>query len=119
MFEFATSSWDICKSCLMVSVIYREVESGLALLSMLLEWRLKYGQLTRGGKAYHDRNATMNPSHEKKNTRPYGSIGLRMGIDLAFLLMGFTSGETKSNLRGLRPMLCSFPKGNDSNTDNW
>lgn len=39
MFEFATSSCDICKSCLMVSVIYREIESGLALLFMLLEWR--------------------------------------------------------------------------------
>lgn len=37
--------------------------------------------LTNGGNAYQDRNAIMNPNVEKKNVRPCGSNGLRMGID--------------------------------------
>jgi hypothetical protein len=40
----------------------------------------------------------MKPSHEKKNTRPYRSKGLRTGIDLAFRLLGLISGEMTSNL---------------------
>ena len=57
--------------------------------------------LTRGGNAYHERKATMNPIHEKKKTRPYWSKGLRMGIDLAFRLLGLTSGEVNNNLTKL------------------
>lgn len=34
----------------------------------------------------------MKPIHEKRKTRPYGSIGLKNGMLLAFLLMGLTSG---------------------------
>lgn len=52
---------------------------------------------TRGGNAYHERNATMNPSHENVKTRPYLSKGLKTGIDKAFRLLGLTSGEMKSS----------------------
>jgi hypothetical protein len=45
-----------------------------------------------GGKAYHDQKAIMKPNQEKKNTLPYMLKGLRAGIDLAFLLTGFTNG---------------------------
>jgi len=45
-----------------------------------------------GGKAYHDRNAIMNPDQEKKNVRPYLFNGLRIGIERALRLIGFTSG---------------------------
>lgn len=44
--------------------------------------------LTNGGNAYHERKATMKPTHEKKNTRPYWSNGFRIGIDLAFRVPG-------------------------------
>lgn len=41
----------------------------------------------------------MNPSHEKKNTRPYWSNGFRTGTDLALRLLGLISGEATSSLR--------------------
>ena len=50
------------------------------------------GQLTKGGKANHDRNATKKPSHEKKKTLPYRLIGLKIGIDSALNVRGLTSG---------------------------
>lgn len=56
-------------------------------------------QLTSGGKEYHERNATKNPSHEKKNTLPYLSNGFKIGIDLAFWLTGLISGEAISSLK--------------------
>lgn len=50
-----------------------------------------------GGKAYHDQKAIMKPNHEKKNTLPYLLNGLSIGMDLAFLLTGFTSGAFHSD----------------------
>jgi len=49
-----------------------------------------------GGKAYHDQKAMKKPNHEKKNTLPYGSTGLKTGIDRAFLLIGLTRGAFQS-----------------------
>jgi hypothetical protein len=49
-------------------------------------------KLTKGGKAYQAQYASMKPIHEKKKTRPYGSVGLRIGTERAFLLIGLTSG---------------------------
>jgi hypothetical protein len=66
-----------------------------------------------GGNAYHDpimisvycrhikeqnhsQNAIMKPNQEKKNTLPYMLIGLSAGIEVAFLLMGFTNGAFHS-----------------------
>lgn len=66
MFEFATSVSDICKSFLIVTVIYAQKIS-------LVPHKVSEGAgkgLTSGGKAYHDKKATMNPTHEKKKTRP-------------------------------------------------
>lgn len=65
-------------------------------------------QLTSGGKEYHERNATKNPSHEKKNTLPYLSNGFNMGIDLAFWLMGLISGEAMNDLKKLGAMCADF-----------
>jgi hypothetical protein len=44
---------------------------------------------------YQDMNATMKPSHENINTRPYLSNGLNNGTDLAFRFMGLISGAAK------------------------
>jgi hypothetical protein len=41
----------------------------------------------------------MKPKHAKKKTRPYRSIGLKMGMVRAFLLAGLISGEAKRTLR--------------------
>ena len=41
---------------------------------------------------YQAQNATMNPHHEKKNTRPYTSTRLSTGMDRALRLIGLTSG---------------------------
>lgn len=66
-------------------------------------------QLTSGGKEYHERNATKNPSHEKKNTLPYLSNGFNMGIDLAFLVMVLISGDAISDIKKLGAMyVCGF-----------
>lgn len=43
-----------------------------------------------------DQKAIMNPHHEKKNTLPYLSKGLRTGIERAFPLAGLTSGACQS-----------------------
>jgi hypothetical protein len=47
----------------------------------------------------------MKPTHEKKNTRPYWSKGFNIGIDLAFRVLGLTSGEAKRVLIRLIAML--------------
>jgi hypothetical protein len=52
---------------------------------------------------YHERNAIMKPNHEKKNTLPYMLIGLKAGIDLAFLDTGLTSGALK-RIKGSKPI---------------
>ena len=49
-------------------------------------------KLTKGVQAYQDMNAIIKPIVEKKNVRPYLSKGFRAGTDLAFLLIGLTSG---------------------------
>lgn len=72
-----------------------------SIISLLLDGIL--GGITSGGKAYHDRNATMNPSHEKKKNLPQGSTGFNTGIDLAFRLTGLTSGAATSSLKSVRP----------------
>ena len=46
----------------------------------------------RGDQAYHDRNAVINPTQENVKTLPYTLKGFNAGIDLAFLLIGLTSG---------------------------
>lgn len=84
MLEFATSSCVMFRSSRIVIVNWS---------SQRLRSREKGGvELTSGGKAYHDRNAIMKPSHEKKNTRPYLSAGLRMGTERALWLRGLSSG---------------------------
>ena len=57
------------------------------------EWGLiREGRRTNGGKANHDRKATMKENQEKKNTLPYLSRGLSIGMDRALSVTGFTSG---------------------------
>lgn len=53
---------------------------------------------------YHDQKAMKNPRYEKKKTRPYLSTGLKIGMDFAFFVMGFTSGALQSCLSS-KPML--------------
>lgn len=95
IFEFATCCWVMFKSPRIVTVNYEQVDVSYPFTTRYQ----RLGRRTRGGNAYHDRNATMNPSHEKVNTRPYLSKGLRTGIDNAFRLLGLISGETKSSRR--------------------
>jgi hypothetical protein len=47
---------------------------------------------TKGGKVYQAQKDSMKPSHEKKKTRPCGSMGFRIGTLRAFLLTGLTVG---------------------------
>ncbi|EAQ85640.1 hypothetical protein CHGG_06893 [Chaetomium globosum CBS 148.51] len=47
---------------------------------------------TKGGKVYQAQNDSMKPSHEKKKTRPWASMGFRMGTLRAFLFTGLTVG---------------------------
>lgn len=58
---------------------------------------------------YQDKKATKKPNHEKKKVRPYLLMGLRIGIDLAFLVMGLTSGASQrcDNLNP-RPIVYEF-----------
>lgn len=51
-----------------------------------------------GGNANHDQKAMKKPNQEKKNTRPYLLIGLKMGTDRAFWLTGLTSGAKNHDL---------------------
>jgi hypothetical protein len=48
------------------------------------------------GESHHDQNAMKKLHQEKKNTRPYRSIGFKIGIERALLLMGLTSGDRHS-----------------------
>jgi hypothetical protein len=52
-------------------------------------------------------NATINPHQEKKKTRPYTLNGFKPGIDLAFLLIGLTSGALKRT-RGSKAIISSL-----------
>lgn len=52
-------------------------------------------RLTSGGNANQDKNATKNPSHEKKNTLPYLLMGFNIGTDNALYVTGLMSGERK------------------------
>lgn len=100
MFESPTSSCVMCRSCSMVTVNWSGREA-VSHSSGIWETAQELVLLTSGGNAYHDRKATMNPSQEKKNTRPYLSNWLRAGIDLALWFAGFVSGETKRSSRKL------------------
>jgi hypothetical protein len=62
----------------------------------VVDWRL-----TNGGNAYQLRNAIMNPIVENHNVRPYGSNGLSIGIERAFLFTGFTAGAVQRWLIGI------------------
>lgn len=46
----------------------------------------------------------MKPNQEKKKTRPYTLMGLSIGIERAFLLIGLISGAVHSTF-GLNPMM--------------
>jgi len=72
-------------SCDMLGVLTR---GGNAYLEMngLATWDTSVRGVLRGNMAYQDQNAMKKPRYEKKNTRPYLLTGLKMGIDLAFLL---------------------------------
>lgn len=48
----------------------------------------------------------MKPNHEKKKTRPYLLMGLNIGTERAFLLIGLTSGAEYMALK--RPMVCVY-----------
>ena len=61
-----------------------------------------YGDIT-----YQDKKAIMKPNQEKKNTRPYTVMGLSIGIDRAFLLIGFTAGVAQRR-EGLKPAIVTF-----------
>ena len=52
--------------------------------------------VTRGGKAYQERNAIMNPRAEKKNMRPCLSMGLRRGMVRALKVVGCRAGAVQS-----------------------
>jgi len=45
------------------------------------------------------------PNHEKKKTLPYMLMGLRSGMERAFLLMGFTSGAVQRELIPMAKMV--------------
>jgi hypothetical protein len=60
--------------------------------------------LTSGGNAYHERKAIINPNQAKKKTLPYLLMGLRIGIDRAFLLTGLISGACH-RVATLKPMV--------------
>lgn len=51
---------------------------------------------TKGGNAYQDRNAIMNPKVEKMNMRPCLSTGLRRGMVRALEVMGCRAGAVQS-----------------------
>lgn len=67
MFELAIWTSVMWMSVAMVTDNY----STVLVVSCLGDIETIWGSPTNGGNAYHDRNATMNPSQEKKNTRPY------------------------------------------------
>jgi hypothetical protein len=60
---------------------------------------MSIARLTSGGKAYHDKNATINPNQEKKKTLPYLSNGLNIGTDVALWVLGLISGEDMRSLK--------------------
>lgn len=62
-------------------------------------------RLTNGGKAYHERNAIINPKVEKKNVLPYLSKGLKIGTESAFLFTGLTLGAFQRILTPIVVML--------------
>lgn len=49
-----------------------------------------------GVHAYHDMNAIINPTVEKKNVLPYKFSGFSAGTDCALWLMGLTFGAAQS-----------------------
>lgn len=59
----------------------------------MLEWLWSTDWLV----AYQLQNATMNPHHENRNTRPYTLIGFSIGILRAFPFRGLTSGRDQSD----------------------
>lgn len=96
IFEFAICCWLMFRSCRIVAVNYN---SFIVSVWCLLQFTSGIWQRrrTKGGNAYHERNATMNPSHEKVNTRPYLSKGFSTGIDSAFRLLVFIFGDMNSS----------------------
>ena len=110
----ATSFSLICKSARMVIIIWMECTINTSSLSRRAFSRLGQ-QRTNGGKAYHDKNATMKPSHEKKNTRPYGFTTLNIGIERALLVTGLTLGLTKRNSIELKVMFKPLTKPRQRN----
>lgn len=55
--------------------------------SALIEWDNK------GGKANHDKKDTKNPNHDKWKTLPYLDFKLKIGMVIALLVRGLTSGS--------------------------
>lgn len=53
---------------------------------------------------YQAQKASIKPSHEKKNTRPCRSTGLKMGTLRAFLLTGLRTG-VRQRSEALNPIL--------------
>jgi hypothetical protein len=95
MLEFAISFWLKCRSALMVLVM-RGDQAYLVVTVIRIH--------VRGLRPYQDMKATMNPHQEKKKTRPYTLNGFKAGIDLAFLLIGLSSGALK-RIRGSKAIL--------------
>jgi hypothetical protein len=83
MLELAYWFWLILRSFRIVSVN----SGGNAYLSLISSDTAEKRYCT-----YHERKAIMKPDQEKKNVRPYLLSGLRIGIERAFLLIGFTCG---------------------------
>lgn len=58
--------------------------------------RCKEAAVGKMVRTYHDKNATMKPSQEKKKVRPYLSKGLSIGMERALRFNGLTSGADHS-----------------------
>lgn len=67
--------------------------------------------LTKGGKAYHDRNAIMKPNVEKKKVRPYLLTGLNTGTERALWFNGLTFGAFHSTWIRLSIVLAAWDWG--------
>lgn len=65
------------------------------------------GEPTRGGNVYHAQNESMKPIHEKKNTRPCGSTGFKIGTLRAFLLTELSTGRSHKE-EAFKPMMAVF-----------
>ena len=109
MFELATCAEVRFKSVLMVTVNWKGKGSAAGCHHLGI-WE----HITKGGKVYQAQKANIKPSHEKKKTRPWGSMGLKTGTLRAFLVTGLRTGRRQRS-DALSPILldCWVTRGMD------